>query len=355
MIRRRRPQRETAFSFDSFLDLVTNVVGIIIRLILVVWVGARSYTGLPAIFHTAHPPTVGSEKKMPEDPLERELALQRASMADAERRLLEQLRQLDLTEKTGKKTAEEELSGLEARRQKLDHEKTDLERTAAGQGKTDQVVALSLTEIQKRRERLTQEIRELEKLPPLRKTLHYRTPVSVPVHSEEWHFECRQGRVSFVDIATMLDDVRRDMQEKSKLLKTQWHVADVTEAVGAFRLQYILERRRDTLDAAFGSVPPEANANFGYGLSEYIVEPVEPIRGESLAEAMKPNSEFRHIADGLSPALATVTLWVYPDSFALYRQLRDYLADRDITVAGRPLPEGVPITCSRRGSVSRGQ
>ena len=44
--RRRRQEKEIAFSFDSFLDLVANVVGIIIRLILVAWVGARTYTGV---------------------------------------------------------------------------------------------------------------------------------------------------------------------------------------------------------------------------------------------------------------------------------------------------------------------
>ena len=43
MLRRRTRSREVPFSFDSFLDVVANVVGIIIRLILVVWVSARSY------------------------------------------------------------------------------------------------------------------------------------------------------------------------------------------------------------------------------------------------------------------------------------------------------------------------
>src|SRR5579871_5810127 len=46
MIRRRRKTREIEFSFDSFLDLVANVVGIILRLILVAWVGAKTYTGV---------------------------------------------------------------------------------------------------------------------------------------------------------------------------------------------------------------------------------------------------------------------------------------------------------------------
>ena len=45
MRRRRRPDKEIHFSFDSFLDVVANVVGIIIKLILVAWVGARTYKG----------------------------------------------------------------------------------------------------------------------------------------------------------------------------------------------------------------------------------------------------------------------------------------------------------------------
>jgi len=45
MRRRRRPDKEIHFSFDSFLDVVANVVGIIIKLILVAWVGSRTYKG----------------------------------------------------------------------------------------------------------------------------------------------------------------------------------------------------------------------------------------------------------------------------------------------------------------------
>ena len=48
MFRRRRPLKNEAihFSFDSFLDLVTNVVGIIIRLILVTWVRCAYHTSM---------------------------------------------------------------------------------------------------------------------------------------------------------------------------------------------------------------------------------------------------------------------------------------------------------------------
>ena len=46
---------------------------------------------------------------------------------------------------------------------------------------------------------------------------------------------------------------------------------------------------------------------------------------------------------------------ITPGIFDLFRRLRDYLAERDVVVAGRPLPDGVPIASSRRGTASRGQ
>ena len=75
----------------------------------------------------------------------------------------------------------------------------------------------------------------------------------------------------------------------------------------------------------------------------------------TLEAALSEGSEFRQIVDGIDPQHTVVTFWVYPDSFTLYRRLRDYLYEHDVVVAGRPLPQDVPITCSRNGSVSRGQ
>src|SRR5437868_8212668 len=97
MIRRRRPTRDIPFSFDSFLDVVANVVGIIIRLILVVWVGARSYGSIQALSKPAKPSTAVAEIRVAEDPLQQELAKNRQELAAVEARLLRQLRELDLT------------------------------------------------------------------------------------------------------------------------------------------------------------------------------------------------------------------------------------------------------------------
>jgi hypothetical protein len=185
--------------------------------------------------------------------------------------------------------------------------------------------------------------------------LHYRTPVSRPVDSEELLFECCKNRVTFIDIAALLREVRSSSEEKGKLLRTQWQVHDVAGPLGAFRLRYTLERERGLLDAVSGQAVPDANGTFRYGLSDWQVEPILPVRGETAEAALTEGSEFRQIIEGIDPQQTVVTFWVYPDSFELLRRLRDFLYERDVVVAGRPLPEGIPIASSRRGSVSRGQ
>src|SRR5262249_1053019 len=112
------------------------------------------------------------------------------------------------------------------------------------------------------------------------------------------------------------------------------------------------ERERGLLDSLSGV--PESGG-FRYGVSDWQVEPILPNRGESAEAALADDSEFRQIVDRIDPQQTAGTFWIYPDSFSLFRRLRDFLYERDVVVAGRPLPDGIPIASSRRGSVSRGQ
>jgi hypothetical protein len=356
MRRRLRRVREIPFSFDSFLDVVANVVGIIIRLILVVWVGARSYSSLQVLTaRPATPPAKSPTKTSgPQDPLQQQLAQHRQELAQAQARLLEQLRQLEEVKEQRSQT-EGRLTTMSAQRQGVDKERTTLKQTTADASRTYETVALSLDEIKKRQTKLLEDIKNLEKLPPISHQLRYQTPVSRPVMSDEFMFECREGRVTFIDLPTLFTEVGHDLKEKGQLLKTRWQVSDVSVPVGAFRLRYTLERERGLVEAVLPGSAPEASAGYRYGVTEWTVEPVAPVRGETAAAALAPGSEFRRLADALDPHQAVVTFWVYPDSFALFRQLRDYLYERNLVVAGRPLPLGVPIMISRHGTVSRGQ
>jgi hypothetical protein len=350
MIRRRRRAREIAFSFDSFLDVVANVVGIIIRLILVVWVGARTYTGIKTA--TTTPAASDPALSAPADPLVSELEQRRRELALAQNRLLDQMRQLESSEIKESEPATE-IAGLAARRQALEKELEAIDHDAKDRNRQVEIAALSKAELRRRSERLSAEIKDMEELPPLKKTYQYKTPISMPVQAEELLFECQDGRVAFIDIGSMLREVRGNVKEKGEALRSRWQVEGVAGPIGAFRLHYVLERERGML--GLGQAP-ESDASFRYGLSGWVVEPILPVRGEPVDAALAPNSEFRRIVDALDPQQSVVTFFVYPDSFAAFRKLRDYLYDRDIVVAGRPLPMGAPITASsKNGTRSRGQ
>src|SRR5205085_6853287 len=118
---------------------------------------------------------------------------------------------------------------------------------AARQGEIVRGAALAGQELRERSRRLMEEIKAIEKMPPVKKTLQYKTPVSQPVQAEELLFECRDGRVTFIDIGAMLREVRAIMRDKGEELRSRWEMDGVAGPVGCFRLRYTIERERDML------------------------------------------------------------------------------------------------------------
>jgi hypothetical protein len=77
--------------------------------------------------------------------------------------------------------------------------------------------------------------------------------------------------------------------------------------------------------------------------------------GDPLETALAPGSRFRDKLAMMSPRQYTITVWTYPDSFAEFRRLKKELYGLGYAVAGRPLPEGMPIGASPHGSRSSAQ
>lgn len=352
MYRRRRSQREKIFfSFDSFLDVVANVIGIIIRLILVAWVGARTYT-VAMQFTDPEPPSAAQAAsaelpitKLGDDPLANKLDLAKEELSRARAALLDKLRNVQGTKKQARLTRAQ-LAELARKNQEVETEQRRLETELAAKGQKVRLASLSLEGLRRRGREIAAEVKKLEALPAPTKQLRYHAPVSRAVSGDEVFFECRGGRVAFIDMPAFLHEIKGNMADMPDLLRKQAEVRRVTNEVGAFRLRYVFERERSLLDSP---------SDFRYGMTGWVVEPVRLRRGESLADALKPRSDFHRIAGAIDPNQAVVTFWVYPDSFAVFRVLRDYLYERDVEVAGRPLPMNAPIAASRNGTKSRGQ
>ena len=99
----------------------------------------------------------------------------------------------------------------------------------------------------------------------------------------------------------------------------------------------------------------DRRGSLSYELRGWEVIPTFDVRGETYDAARRPVSEFSRAISRLNPDHSTVTMWIYPDGFALYRRLRDDLHARGFTVAARPLPDNMTIRGSPSGSLSAGQ
>lgn len=351
---RRRATREPAFGSDSFLDVITNLVGIVI--IIIVMVIARTRT-LPLI-ESPEPLTSVATPHEPEPDLadlRDQLAESARAVSQVQGELLALLRELETAE-AARREVESQLPELHDRQTRV---RVLLEEHAKNVRAIDEDAARAEDEHRSLRDRIQNlqlAVRETKPRPPERRALRYHLPVSRPVGEGELFFECRGGRVTFIDLQPMLEQVRGLLRSKGEDLRTRWEVTDSVGPVGAFRLEYVVARERSSpLDNAFGQLPPAGDARFSYGLARWEVVPVWPERGETVEEALAPQSRFRQVVDALNPDHVTLTFFVYEDSFAGFRTLRDHAHARGFVVAGRPLEMSQPIAGSRAGTISRGQ
>src|SRR4051794_15133103 len=168
MSRRRRPRREIAFSFESFLDVVANVVGIIIRLILVAWIGAKSYKAVVDVPPPPPPPAaLADPEPLPEptDPRLDQIARRREELTREEQQALAKRRRDEQRIHDEAEALRRQALELAEKREQLEQAQADLAVKAGERGKAAKAVLLSVEELQKRSEKLAAELKKVEQRP----------------------------------------------------------------------------------------------------------------------------------------------------------------------------------------------
>lgn len=351
---RRPPPAEQQFGSDSFLDVVANVVGILI--ILMVLAGVRA-SRAPVTLTPQEPnitteeprelaavPTLASptedlaerhreelaELQSQAEKLQDELNVARTAAADHEQRLSE-LQSQDAATRNRLtavgSTLDRELSTLAQSREQI------AKLTAAAQS-----VRVKLKDRQN-------EIAALEKQPHKVKQLEHRiTPVSrvLKENETELHFRCLGGQVTLLPISELASRIKGQMERQRDVIVRAPRYRGEVGPVRGFSMNYLVEREV-TLDGL-------VYARVSY--SELV--PEADLDGETAAVALQSNSIFRNELRKAEPG-STITFYVYSDSFSLYRQLQNIAHREGFAVAARPLPIGEPIGFSPSGSRSAAQ
>jgi hypothetical protein len=344
MSRANRNRSAPELGHDAFLDIVANLVGILI--ILVVVLGAQSTATIEEIRQQTRdeqPQPFASEDQLSE--LAQQSMRAAAAAADANR-LEKRIQQYDQLADTRSRQRDllldllaEAKAAWAEEKQKLDARSTEL---AALQSEFEQSSS-NLQQLRGQRAQLENRPEEIVAV------AHLPTPMAKTVFGDELHFRLKDNRLSVVPIEKLVEEIRRDFNR----------IADgsrdglMDAAVGPIRgyvARYEMAKNRAMVSQ--GGRIAMATRIMLVGLR---VEPLQEPLGDPIDAVLKVNSPLDIELAGRDPATTTITVWVYPDSFAAFRALKEHLYRKGFATAGRPLPHGMPITGSPHGSRSNAQ
>ncbi|REJ95182.1 MAG: hypothetical protein DWQ45_04475 [Planctomycetota bacterium] len=217
------------------------------------------------------------------------------------------------------------------------------------------LAAVERDEDRNRAERRLQEMRSAVRLtrdqPPTTQVLNHRvTPVGRAVEGSEVHFRLAAGRVSVVPIQSLTVSLKDRIERNKDMLFRLERYEGTVGPLNGYLLHYTVQRQQLSVLEELRNGGPVLRI----GLSYYEIEPLPGAPTESAEEALAAGSRFREALQ-LAGASSTLTFWIYPDSFDLHQRLQEYAHSIGFDVAARPLPQGVPIAGSPNGSRSVAQ
>lgn len=389
----RRAQRaELEFGSDSFLDVVCNIVGILIILIVVVGVRLQRQP-LPAdpklaeqiaAAAAAAEALTAKQNAAVQTAGQNQLSLQNnlASLETDERQLQQELQNIT----ADSQAAQQETAGVRAkltaqqtqrdtqgrREQKLAAERNataarvaslqnslklseqkhseleaalrrtlDTEKQTQQKNRTVAVETLQLTEQLTAAQQQTQ---------PADRLNHRLSPVTKPVESDDVHFRVDGGKVSIIPLQDLLDRLKDQVLARRSTIMRFNQFEGVVGPVGGYSMKYTVEKEGGS---ALESLQT-GDLRVRVSVSKWQLQAEESLLQESVADALRPGSRFRQQLETCPPD-SVVTIWVYENSFEQFAAIRELAHGLRLRVAARPLPDGTPIVGSPNGSRSSAQ
>ncbi len=347
---------------DSFLDIVSNVVGILIILVMI----AGAQVG------AVHKPTTEKTIPTPEPVVSSTATEQAKDTEDADKTpdvsSNEMLQYIQVAKEFGKtkndivvlqKETQSQNQQLERTKQRadsaqLEHQNmldniTRLEaavewesRKKSGEEKKTFDRRQELARLDSEMQTLTQTRDVLAKTKTTPKILqNVPTPLAKKVEGHEAFFCLRHGKISHVPMNAFTERIRGMFRGFHTIPEK-----DIDKTIGpiddySFHFCISVHQTRD-------SDGMKIQLSFDYG--EFI--PVTDDVGENAQTALASGSRFEQkLAIYLNDS-SIITLFVYPDSFDLLRQVKQYLLDHQFVIALRPMPENQNISVSPNGTAS---
>ena len=321
----RRSQTDMSVGQDSFLDTTANLVGILI--ILVVVIGTK--TKIDAVEYGKKQAAAENEPQI-QDARREAVALVR-SLQDQRIKLAEYQ-----MEQRYRKTERDSLLQKVA----LAREAVQLEMDSVDEQKKLAVVRQKkLDEVESQIKDVQDEMGIAEETERPKIILeHLPTPMARTVFTKEMHVQIKNHEVTVIPWDRLVEMLKHQVPLALRRQSSRSFIEDRLGPVGGFLMHYRMN-----------AVPG------GYELDRFELETTESAPRESLKDALSPVGRLSLELASRDAKETVVTVWVYPDSFEEFRQLKAALFNDGFLCAARPLPENVRIGASPRGSRSSAQ
>ncbi len=347
----KRPLDQDESSQDSFLDIVANLVGVII--ILVMLVGAKAtHDALHgneanlSIENTAEVNQVNSVE------LESKLLAARKSVFES-RREVEQLATRLIQIKREADDFDAERVNLAMHRSVVEEDLARRRQLLDAEQQQQFDVQKKIGECQLALDALTKEqlglltgpetVEELESVP---------TPLAREIDGNAIHLRLKKGLVSVVPFHELLDEVQRHVEDIRRRLQASDHVVDTFGPIEGYRIRVTVSRLTDP--SSVGG--PRAGQVQRVVIDQYAeILPTSDVLGLDVEQALMPGgSLYKYLQDRRRQS-PSVVVWLYTDSFDDFRLLKRTLWEMGFSLATRPMLPDANIGLSPHGTKAAAQ
>ena len=333
---------------DSFLDIVANMVGILIILVMVVGVRASHVATLPKTSDAAG----SASDQMGAEPIKRQLR-QVLNRALEEKRSIEETLSRAHSIRREAELADAKRLELTLLRATLQKE-IDKRRAQLDDDKRQQFdVQRQISEKQIKLSKLTQEqiallsqpleVEEIESAP---------TPLAKEVTGEEVHVRLKNELLAVVPVKPLLAEVeRRGLDYLRRGLRDRSSANDVYGPIEGFRMRLSLEVLTENMagNPRLQSLGRRTMIQVG----EFL--PISDELGMPVDEALAPTSSLMRLLTDRRAAAPALVVWAYPDSYDHISQIKRTMWELGVPLAIRPLDMDQRITFSSHGTKSSAQ
>lgn len=355
MIKRgkKRGSNEEMGGQDSFLDIISNIVGILIILVMIAGVRAQSSpTNLDEENYDTLKPQYIDDVQYKEVSEKYKKSTEKAAEAiqvrDSIDMTLEQLENI---------TFQLELQSAEQAQlfEMLVSKRTEIEAKAESRD----LETRERVELQRQIQEIDAKIGQMDKTrnwiqsnrPKATVLENIPTPISKTVEDKEAQFRLLGGRLAYVPISELMEKLEFHISSNKNKYFKQNRSSGTLGPLDGFQLEYTIISYDTVMRDAYGM---GVGRKLELEYAEFV--PTHDQLGQSIQEAVQsPNSDLQNRLRGYRQDIYTITVWVYPDSFEEFRQLKQFLYSKGYRVAARPMEAGSPISGSPSGTKSSSQ